>query len=318
MNYVDYQSIDSSLSIDRKKINSISRTSMKKTNTHENMKWRRQTSLFNASLRRFQSPFRRDTINTSSSTSYPLFRHFYLMRSSFRHRRARISQDSTITNDSFISENFHSTLRIELRHVLFTLSITIVSAFLLILMIYLDFIYLNDIISNIIQNEIMMEQISLCTQYPKICIIKSIVVIVFISITLLLCYTILTLYTRARRHTRSLELKTVELEKEKCLTQKLLHQILPPCVAKDLINGRQAPAEYYDSVTVYFSDIVGFTHIASMCSANETCDMLNQLYSIFDSLLENFDVYKVETIGDAYMVVSGAPERNDDRVSLCI
>ena len=59
-----------------------------------------------------------------------------------------------------------------------------------------------------------------------------------------------------------LERKTDELEKEKCLTQKLLHQILPPCVAKDLINGRKAPAEYYDSVTVYFSDIVGFTNIA--------------------------------------------------------
>jgi class 3 adenylate cyclase len=55
-----------------------------------------------------------------------------------------------------------------------------------------------------------------------------------------------------------------------------------------------------------------------MCSPNETCDMLNQLYSIFDSLLENFDVYKVETIGDAYMVVSGAPTKNGDKVSLDI
>ncbi len=82
------------------------------------------------------------------------------------------------------------------------------------------------------------------------------------NICFLLCYCILTLYIRARRHSRLLVRKTDELEKEKCLTQKLLHEILPPCVAKDLINGRKAPAEYFDSVTVYFSDIVGFTSIA--------------------------------------------------------
>ncbi|PSN40452.1 Atrial natriuretic peptide receptor 1 [Blattella germanica] len=67
-------------------------------------------------------------------------------------------------------------------------------------------------------------------------------------------------------------------------------------VASQLILGQSVIAETYDSVTIYFSDIV--------------VDLLNDLYSCFDSIIEHFDVYKVETIGDAYMVVSGLPVRN--------
>jgi hypothetical protein len=234
-----------------------------------NVKLTIRNSISSGSLRRYRSPFRRNVMNTSSvhsqrsqTDSFPLFRRFYLMRNSLKHKRKLFLRDDTITRDSLLSDIIHSAPRIQTRHVITTILITITSAFLLISMIFLDLAYLNDAISNVIKHQIKSTNNTLCFRYPKVCVMKGLVLIVFLVITIILCYSILILYIRARRHSRLLERKTDELEKEKCLTEKLLHQILPPCVAKDLINGRKAPAEYYDSVTVYFSDIVGFTGIA--------------------------------------------------------
>ncbi|MEN8168280.1 MAG: adenylate/guanylate cyclase domain-containing protein [Pseudomonadota bacterium] len=110
------------------------------------------------------------------------------------------------------------------------------------------------------------------------------------------------------QETRILGLLRAEQEK----SEKLLQNVLPKEIAAILKDKDETIAEHYDSVSILFADIVGFTALSDELSPTEMVDLLNEVFSHFDALVAKYDLEKIRTIGDNYMVISGAPRPRPD------
>jgi len=105
-------------------------------------------------------------------------------------------------------------------------------------------------------------------------------------------------------------IKKLQNEQEK--SEKLLLNILPQPIADRLKKGERTIADYFPEVTVLFSDLVGFTELSTGISASTLVKKLNRIFIAFDRLTEKYGLEKIKTIGDAYMLVGGAPTPRSD------
>ncbi len=105
-------------------------------------------------------------------------------------------------------------------------------------------------------------------------------------------------------------LKKLAEEQEK--SERLLLNILPEAIAQRLKRGESTIADSFADVTVLFADIVNFTKLSANLSPAQLVEILNEIFSAFDELAEKYELEKIKTIGDAYMVVGGLPTPRND------
>lgn len=101
-------------------------------------------------------------------------------------------------------------------------------------------------------------------------------------------------------------------------SEKLLLNILPKDIVAILKDEQRTIAEQFDSASVLFADVVNFTSISEKMTPRELVDMLDTVFSQFDLLVDKYDLEKIKTIGDCYMVASGIPRPREDHAQVLV
>jgi guanylate cyclase len=109
---------------------------------------------------------------------------------------------------------------------------------------------------------------------------------------------------------RDLALGLVRSEREK--SEALLLNILPKDIVSILKRESRTIADHFEGTSILFADVVNFTPMSEKMTPTELVDLLNEIFSYFDELVEKYDVEKIKTIGDCYMVASGVPRPRPD------
>jgi guanylate cyclase len=99
-------------------------------------------------------------------------------------------------------------------------------------------------------------------------------------------------------------------------SESLLLNILPKEIVDILRNEPRTIADHFEGASILFADVVNFTPLSATMTPTELVELLNEVFSYFDLLIEKYGLEKIKTIGDCYMVASGVPRPRADHAQV--
>jgi len=172
---------------------------------------------------------------------------------------------------------------------------------------------------------------TLATEFPQLLwqqVTANVIVFVSANVVGVLLHTLMEhAQRRAFLDTRNCIAARLEMEDENEKLERLLLSVLPQHVAMEMKADIMSPVEgqfhkiyiqRHENVSILFADIVGFTVLASQCTAQELVRLLNELFGRFDQLANDNHCLRIKILGDCYYCVSGLPEPRSDHAHCAV
>jgi class 3 adenylate cyclase len=123
---------------------------------------------------------------------------------------------------------------------------------------------------------------------------------------------------KARELEEQVEARTSELRREKEEVERLLNNILPADIARELRSSGHVEPRRHEEASILFTDFKGFTNTVSTIPAARLVQELNVMFEAFDDIIERLGLEKMKTIGDAYMIAGGLPQAKPNHAVACV
>ncbi len=111
---------------------------------------------------------------------------------------------------------------------------------------------------------------------------------------------------------KELRIKTKQLEEEKKRTDSLLKNILPAEIVQEIKTKGTVIPRFYDEVSILFTEFSEFDLITSRVEPNLLLKELNEVFDNFDGIVQKYNLEKLKTIGDSYMIAAGVPQKMEN------